>query len=493
MSYNPSVCIIGSGFAGLSAACFLAKEGFQVNVFEKNASLGGRARLLQGEGFSFDMGPSWYWMPDVFDDFFAKFGKKTSDYYELKRLSPSYRVVFGENNFVDMPASVEGLMELFESKEKGAGEQLRKFLDEGHFKYDIGIKKLVYKPSQSVLEFLDWQLIKGVFQLHVFQSIGNYIRKYFKHPELIKLLEFPVLFLGGTPENTPALYSLMNYSDMVLGTWYPVGGMYEVVKAMVALAESLGVKIHTNSPVSKIEVENQKAVGVWVNGKLHTSDFVVGGADYHHVEKFLLAKEYQTYSDKYWDERVLAPSALLYYVGVKKELSNVLHHILFFDEDFSLHAKEIYDNPQFPTKPLFYVSCASKTDKTVAPAGCDALVLLIPVAPGLKDTEEIREKYYNLIMERMEKLTGQEIRSQVVFKQSYAQSDFIQDYNSLKGNAYGLANTLMQTAIFKPALQSKKVKNLFFAGQLTVPGPGVPPAIISGEVVSKVITSQIER
>jgi phytoene desaturase len=381
-------------------------------------------------------------------------------------------------------------MELFESKEKGAGEQLRKFLDEGHFKYDIGVKKLVYKPSQSIFEFLDWQLIKGVFQLHVFQTIGKYIRKYFTHPELIKLLEFPVLFLGGTPQNTPALYSLMNYSDMVLGTWYPVGGMYEVVKAMVTLAESLGVKIHTNAAVSKIEVENKKATGVWVNGEFHKFDYIVGGADYHHVEKHLLAKEYQSYSDKYWDERVLAPSALLYYVGVNKELANVLHHILFFDEDFTHHAKEIYDNPQFPSKPLFYVSCASKTDKSVAPEGCDALVLLIPVAPGLVDTEEIREKYYNLIMERMEKLTGQEIRSHVVFKQSYAQSDFIKDYNSLKGNAYGLANTLMQTAIFKPALQSKKVKNLFFTGQLTVPGPGVPPAIISGEVVAKVIMEQ---
>ena len=490
MPKKTSVSIVGSGFAGLSAACFLAQKGFQVTIFEKNADLGGRARLLQGEGFSFDMGPSWYWMPDVFDDFFAQFGKKASDYYELKRLSPSYRVVFGENNFVDLPASVEGLIDLFESKEKGAGEQLRKFLEEGKFKYDIGVKKLVYKPSQSIFEFLDWQLIKGVFQLHVFQTIANYIRKYFKNPELIKLLEFPVLFLGGTPQNTPALYSLMNYSDMALGTWYPVGGMYEVVKAMVNLAESLGVKIHTNAPVTKIEVENHKATGVWVNGELHKADFVVGGADYHHVEKHLLAKEYQSYSDKYWDERVLAPSALLYYVGVKKELANVLHHILFFDEDFTQHAKEIYDNPQFPTKPLFYVSCASKTDKTVAPEGCDALVLLIPVAPGLKDTEEIREKYYQLIMERMEKLTGQEIRSHVVFKKSYAQSDFINDYNSLKGNAYGLANTLMQTAIFKPSLQSKKVKNLFFTGQLTVPGPGVPPAIISGEVVAKVIMEQ---
>jgi phytoene desaturase len=479
------VAIIGAGFAGLSSAATLAKEGFDVTVFEKNSIPGGRARKFAANGFMFDMGPSWYWMPDVFEKYFNHFGKSAADFYSLHRLDPSYRIYFGKNNSLDLPASMEGLKSVFEDLEPGSGRQLEKFLDEGRYKYNKGIHDLVYKPGISIRELFDFSLIKDSFRLHVFQSISTYIRKFFRDPRIVKILEFPVLFLGARPQSTPALYSLMNYADMALGTWYPMGGMYKVVEAMTRVAELQGVKFQYNSNVQQLELNAVKAKALYVNNTYVPCDYVVAGADYHHVEQNLIPARFRRYSASYWEKRVMAPSSLLFYIGVNKKLIGLLHHTLFFDEDFDQHAREIYDNPKWPTAPQFYISCPSKTDESVAPASCENLLILIPVAPGLTDTEDIREKYFNLVMARLENILGEQIRDNIVFKRSYAHNDFIKDYNAFKGNAYGLANTLLQTANLKPGIVNKKVNNLFYAGQLTVPGPGVPPAIISGQVAAR--------
>jgi phytoene desaturase len=478
------IAVIGSGFAGLSAASHLAREGYAVTVFEKNASAGGRARKFEAKGFTFDMGPSWYWMPDVFERYFAVFGKKPSDYYTLERLSPSYRIYYSKDDVLDIPASIEGLCKLFDQLEPGSSKNLLKFLEEGKYKYNIGINELVYKPGLSLMELADPKLMTGVFKLHVFQSISTYIRKYFKEKKLIQLLEFPVLFLGATPQNTPALYSLMNYADMALGTWYPQGGMHKIIEGMVQLATELGVTFEFNSSVKKLELNAVKAKGIIVNDTFRPFDYIVAGADYHHVEQQLIPEGYRTYSEDYWQKRTMAPSSLIFYVGLNKKIEGVLHHTLFFDQDFIRHAEEIYEKPQWPTQPQFYISCPSKTDPTVAPHGHENIFFLIPVAPGLKDDEETRERYFNMVVDRFEQMTGQTIRDNIVFKRSYAHNDFISDYNAFKGNAYGLANTLMQTANLKPSIVNKKINNLFYTGQLTVPGPGVPPSLISGQVVA---------
>ena len=478
--------IIGSGFAGLSAASFMAKAGWDVTVLEKQSTAGGRARQIKAAGFTFDMGPSWYWMPDVFERFFNCFGKKVADYYQLKRLDPSYRVYWNDAP-VDVPANYDELKKLFESIEPGSGDQLDKFMQEALYKYEVGINKLVHKPGQSYSEFLDWDLVKGVFKLDVFTSMKKHISKHFKHPKLQQLLEFPVLFLGALPENTPALYSLMNYADIKLGTWYPHEGMYKIAEGMFKLATALGVKFFFNNDVNEIKVESGRATQVIANKvNIYEADVVIGAADYHYVETNLLPENCRTYSEQYWDKRVMAPSCLLYYIGLNKKLEGITHHSLFFDSDFEIHGKEIYTTKQWPSDPLFYVCAPSVTDETVAPAGCENLFFLIPVAAGLEgDTEELREAYFQKIMARFEKKTGQSMKEAIIYKQSYSVSDFINDYNSFKGNAYGLANTLMQTAILKPSCRSIKIKNLFYTGQLTVPGPGVPPSLISGEVVAK--------
>ncbi|OAB28834.1 phytoene desaturase [Flavobacterium fryxellicola] len=481
------ITIIGSGFSALAASCYLAKSGHNVTVYEKNATIGGRARQLKKEGFTFDMGPSWYWMPDVFDRFFADFNKKTTDYYELIKLSPAYRVYYGVDDFITIADNLADITLAFEAIEKGSGALLSDFMAEAKTNYDIAIKDLVYRPGVSPLELVTVETAMKVGQF--FSNISKDVRKKFKNERLIQILEFPVLFLGAKPSDTPSFYSFMNYADFGLGTWHPKTGMFDVVRAMESLAIELGVTFETNANIEKIIVENKTAVAIKVNGAVITSDLILSGADYHHTET-LLDQEYRAYSEKYWDSRVFAPSSLLFYVGFDKKIENISHHALFFDVDFYQHAKDIYDEPQWPKEPLFYANFPSITDETAAPEGMESAFFLVPLAPGINDTEELREVYFDKIMDRFETLTQQSVKNNIIFKQSFCKNDFVSEYNSYKGNAYGMANTLLQTAFLRPKLKSKKVKNLYFTGQLTVPGPGVPPALISGKLVSELINKQ---
>tara|TARA_Y100000991_G_scaffold215672_1_gene207337 strand:+ start:1874 stop:3349 length:1476 start_codon:yes stop_codon:yes gene_type:complete len=487
------VAVIGSGFAGLTSAIELASLGYKVTVFEKNSSLGGRARKFETNGFIFDMGPSWYWMPDVFDKFFARHGKKVEEYYNLLKLDPGFSVVYGKDNTINVPASFEKLVALFEDIEKGSGSRLKKFLKKAAVKYNIGMNSLVYKPSHSIFEFINLKVLIGVLYLDVFSNFRSYVKKYFSDSRLTKLMEFPVLFLGATPQNTPALYSLMNYSAFSQGTYYPMGGFHEIIIGLSKLAKEKGVIINCDSNVDKLNVVNGKVEDIVVNGKKLLFDGVIASADYHHVEQKLLEKSLRNYSTEYWENREMSPSSLLFYVGVDKRLNNLQHHNLFFDADFDQHAKEIYDIPKWPKNPLFYLSCPSITDPSLAPKGNENLMFLIPLAPGLEDTNEMREKYFDIVLKRLKDLTGNDIEKNIIFKKSYCVNDFEKDYNSFKGNAYGLANTLRQTAVLKPRMRNKKVKNLYYTGQLTVPGPGVPPSIISGQIAAIEIDKYLNK
>ena len=482
------VNIIGSGFSSLSAASYLAKAGLDVEVFEKNKTVGGRARQLKRDGFTFDIGPTWYWMPDVFERFFSDFGKKPSDYYVLEKLNPAYSVYFGKKDFITIENTLEKIYLAFENEEKGSSIELKKFITDAKSNYDIAIKDLVYNPGISPLELITPKTILKLNQF--FSTIKKDVRKRFKNNRLAQILEFPVLFLGAKPSDTPSFYSFMNYADFGLGTFHPKKGMYQVILAMKALAEEQGVKFNTSSNVESICVDNGKANGIIVNGKLMKCDLVLSGADYHHTEG-LLEKKYRQYSENYWQNKIFAPSSLLFYVGFDKKLKNVDHHTLFFDVDFDKHAEAIYDSPKWPEKPLFYASFPSITDNSCSPVGKEAGIFLIPLAPDLDDSEQLREEYFEKIINRLETVTDQNVKNNIIFKESFGVNDFKSDYNSFKGNAYGMANTLLQTAFLRPKLKSKKVENLYFAGQLTVPGPGVPPSLISGKLTSELIQKVI--
>ena len=479
-----NIIIIGSGFSSISAACYLAKAGNKVTILEKNNTPGGRARQFKKDGFTFDMGPSWYWMPDVFEKFFGDFDRKVSDYYSLEKLDPGYEVYFDQMDSIKIGDTLGKIYAAFETEEAGSAIKLKKFIKKAEDNYNIAIKDLVYRPGISPLELVTPDTVKKVG--YFLSTIKKEVTREFKNPRLAQILQFPVLFLGAKPSNTPAFYNFMNFADFGLGTWHPDKGMYSVVEGMVKMAKELGVQFNTGQTVEKICVEKGEAVGVIANGIRIEADVVVSGADYNHSES-LLDKNERGYSDAYWDKKVFAPSSLLFFIGLDKKVKNVSHHTLFFDVDFEEHAKSIYDTPEWPKDPLFYGNFPSLTDSSMAPEGKEACFLLIPIGPGIEDTEEMRTKYFNIVIDRLEHLTKQPIRDAILFKESFCVNDFVSEYNSYKGNAYGMANTLMQTAFLRPKLKSKKVKNLFFTGQLTVPGPGVPPALISGNLVASLV------
>jgi phytoene desaturase len=481
---NKNISIIGSGFSALAASCYLARDGYDVTIFEKNKTIGGRARQLIKDGFTFDIGPTWYWMPDVFERFFADFDKTPEDYYTLEKLNPAYSVYFGKEDYITIEDTLEKICKAFETEEPGSSKKLMEFIDNAQDNYEVAIKDLVYRPGVSPFELVTPVTMKKIGQF--FSTIKKDVRKEFKNERLAMILEFPVLFLGAKPDNTPSFYSFMNYADFGIGTFHPKKGMYQVILAMETLAKSLGVKILTENSIDKIIVDNGIATSIISNGVEHKSDIVLSGADYHHTET-LLDSQYIQYSENYWEKKTFAPSSLLFYVGFDKKLKNVNHHTLFFDVDFDVHAKDIYDKAKWPDDPLFYASFPSITDASSAPDGKEAGIFLIPLAPGLEDTEALREQYFNKIIDRFENLTSQKVKKNIIFKESFCVNDFIEDYNSYKGNAYGMANTLLQTAFLRPKLKSKKVDNLYFTGQLTVPGPGVPPSLISGKLVAELI------
>lgn len=475
--------IIGSGFSSLASACYMAKAGYKVTVLEKNEQLGGRASMMEIDGYKFDMGPSWYWMPDIFERFFADFGKKVSDYYELEKLSPAYRVVFGENDYIDIEDTPEKIIATFERIEPGSGKHLKKFMDEAQENYRIAMQDLVYNPGLSLLELVS---VESAKRLNLFvKNISEQVRKEIKNPKLRSILEFPVLFLGAKPNKTPAFYNFMNHADFGLGTWYPKGGFNAVALGMVKLAKELGVEFHVNEEVVGIDYENNQAKKIRTQNGVYEADIFISGADYAHTEKLLNGN--RNYSEEYWQKKTFAPSSFLYYVAFNRKVNHLLHHNLFFDTDFEEHAKEIYDTKVLPKQPLFYANFSSKTDDSLCEEGKEVGFFLIPVAVDLEDNEEIHEKYFQLILDRIKKCTGEDLSDAIVFKKSFGVKDFKERYHSCRGNAYGLANTLLQTSVLRPTIKNKKLKNFFYTGQLTVPGPGVPPALISGKVVTDYI------
>lgn len=478
------IAVIGSGFSGLSAASYAAKSGHEVHIFEKNNNFGGRARqFITENGFVFDMGPSWYWMPDIFDSYFEDFGKKTSDFYDLVCLNPQFEMVFADEN-LNLPQNFDEMKELFESLETGSAKNLEKFMQDAKYKYEVGMKDFVTKPCFSWTEFFSLKILKSAVKLDLLSNFRTFVSKYFKNDKLRTLMEFPVIFLGASPENIPALYSLMNYGGYRLGTFYPMGGFYKIIEGMMSICKDLNVQFHSNSPVEKIINENGKVKAILVQGKMLEFDSVIASCDYHHTETMLLPEHEKNYKEDYWNSKTFAPSCLIFYLGINEKIK-IKHHTLFFENDLDLHTSEIYNDKKWPSKPLFYVCSPSQTDDSVAPENCENLFLLMPIATGIKDSEEIRQKYFAQMIERIEKHTGAEnLTQKIIYQKSFCLNDFKEDYNAYEGNAYGLANTLNQTAVLKPTLRNKKVKNLYYTGQLTVPGPGVPPSIISGKIAA---------
>ena len=485
------IVVIGAGFGGMSAAAVLAKNGNEVTLVEKNSQPGGRAMLYKKEGFIFDMGPSWYLMPEAFERYFAQFGKKPTDYFELKRLDPSYRVFFGTEKVVDVPTELEKSLTLFDELENDGSRKLSEYLQIAERNYRIAMDKFIYRDYTSIFNFFNRQLILEGLKLNIFSSLERYNKRFFESDKSRKILEYTTVFLGGAPSHTPALYSIMAHVDLNLGVWYPVpGGIGAVVDAVYSTARDQGVEFKFNQNVSRIQIEGKHAKAVETDQEVIDADIIVANADYHHVDTKLLEPKYRSYSQKYWRKRVMAPSAFLIYLGVDKELDGILHHNLYLDPKWDAHFDSIFDQPGWPESPSYYVSATSKTDASIAPPGKECLFFLVPVAPGLNDTDKVREKYFTKIITHFEKLIGQTIKDSIIVKKIFSHRDFTDSYNAYKGTALGLAHTLRQTAVFRPAHRSKKVKNLYFTGHYTHPGVGVPMVLISSEIINEIISKE---
>jgi phytoene desaturase len=488
---NKKVVIIGSGFGGLGTAALLAKKGAHVTVLEKNEHLGGRANIFEAEGFRFDMGPSWYLMPDIFEQYFSLLGERVEEHLALKKLSPSYRIFFkNTGKEVDIYSDLTKDKETFEKLEPGSSEKLEKYLSRAKMQYDIAKARFIYKNYNSLLDFFTREIMTDGIKLSVFSTMDTYVKKYFATSEVQKIMQYPLVFLGSSPYNTPALYSIMSHIDFNMGVYYPQGGIYEIIKTLVRICEKHGVVCKTQTTASRIRTKNKEAIGVELtDGSFIEADIVVSNADIAHTEQKLLAKEERSFSEDYWEKRTLAPSAFILYLGVKDRIPSLTHHNLLFSQDWKKNFGEIFDTPQWPTDPSFYVCAPSVTDPSVAPEHHENLFVLVPIAAGLKDGAKEREKAREQVLATMEKeMHIPNLRERIVYEKSFCVSDFRDMYNAYQGTALGLAHTLWQTAIFRPDTQSKKVKNLFYVGGNTNPGIGMPMCLISAQLVYKRLT-----
>jgi phytoene desaturase len=494
MSKTSSVVVIGAGFGGISAAAYLAQAGYDVTVYEKNGWVGGRARVLARDGFRFDMGPSWYWMPDEHDRWFADMGVRREDYYPIRRVDPSYKVYFGDSlpdesrNEVTVPADLDAAKALFESYEPGAGSKLERFISQAKQKYDFAMTSFIYRNFDSIWDMVNGDFIRSFRKLNLLTSYRGLIERYFSHPYLRKILEFPVVFLGSFARSTPAVYTLMNYIDFGLGTWYPEGGFGRVVRSMQEVAESKGARFVFNTEVTGIRSDGGRATGVTIRDgegerEVH-ADAVVANADYVHVENRLLSPGDRSVPLEKWRNKTFAPAVLNFYVGFNKKLPFFAHHTFFFDTDWNDHFDAVYGDRRWPADPLFYLHIPSITDPGCAPEGHEAMFILVPCALGLDDPDDIRDRYFTRVMDRMENLTGERLRDSIVFRETASIREFRRDYNAHEGTAFGLGQTLFQTAYFRPMNRSKKLSNLYYAGQYTVPGTGTTMSMISGKLAS---------
>jgi 1-hydroxy-2-isopentenylcarotenoid 3,4-desaturase len=485
------VVVVGAGFGGLGAAALLKLHGYEVTVVEKNEQCGGRAGMLRDQGFSFDMGPSWYLQPDVFEHYFARFGKTPADYYKLVRLEPSYRIYFSAHDHIDISKDLDTNIALFERIEPGSGMRFKKYLAEAERKYNVSMQEFLYKEYRRVGDFFTRRMLTEGRQLHVFESFEKYAKRFFRSERMQKIVEYPVVFLGANPKKTPALYSLLAHADYNLGVWYPLGGMNAVAVGLERLGRQHKVNFRYNEPVQEIMVENGNAVGVRTTKGIIRADAVLVNADYAHAEMQLLAEPHRSYPASYWKKRTIAPSGFIIYLGLNKRIKSLAHHTLFFAEDWRPHFEQIFDKPGWPDNPSYYVCAPSKTDISVAPAGCENLFILVPVASGLSDDDEIRERFTNQILEHLEQTIGEKVKPHIKVRHLFSQRDFASRYNAYLGTALGLAHTLMQSAVFRPSMRSKKVKGLYYAGQYTHPGVGVPMALIAGEVMADAIAEDL--
>jgi phytoene desaturase len=498
-----SIIVIGGGISGLASAALLAREGHEVTLLEAHDSLGGRAGSWQKDGFRFDTGPSWYLMPEVFDHFYRLLGTTAHEQLNLVTLDPGYRVYFeGDDQPIDVAATREENVALFESVRRGSGRRLERYLDSAADAYDLAKRHFLYTSFQSILPSISGEVIgrMGGLLRSLVRPLSSLTRSAVRDDRLRKILGYPAVFLGASPYIAPSMYHLMSHLDLSEGVLYPVGGFARVIESIADLARAEGVTIHTRARVTRITVENGQATGVvYVDERKreHTlsADLVVSAVDLHFSETQLLAPEQQTYPQSYWDRKTPGPGALLLYLGVRGDLPELEHHTLLFAKDWKRGFDAIFGRePSIPQPASLYICKPSGLDADVAPGDSENLFVLVPIPadPGIGKGgvggkgDEAVEALADTVIAQIAEWTGiPDLASRITVRRTVAPGDFAADLNAWRGTALGPAHTLSQSAFFRTGNKSKRVRGLYFAGASTIPGVGLPMCLISAEVVLK--------
>lgn len=481
--------IIGAGFGGLALANLLAKSGVAVKIYEQHNQPGGRAGQLKKDGFTFDTGPSWYLMPEIFEHYFDLLGEKPQDHYELTRLDPGYNVTFADGSSVKIHGDKRKDGKTFDTVHPGSDKILQRYLDQSEEIYRLAVKEFLYNNFASAQQILPKNMIRHIPRLIMLagRTMDSYLRGYFKNEKLRQILEYPAVFLGASPFKAPALYSLMSYLDFRQGVFYPQGGMYKLVTALTSIGQKLGVEYHYSKAVKAILYDDRKATGIeLVDGTKVFADIVVSNADLHFSETKLLPSGLQTYPEKYWRKREAGPSAILLFLGVKGKLPNMEHHNLFFTQDWQGSFDQIFDKKSWPEHASMYACRPSKTDTTVAPKGHENLFVLVPGPAVAELSQEELQSLADRYIDQLAMMIGvADLRKRIVTKQIFGPRDFAAEFNAWQGTALGLSHTLRQSAMFRPKNVSSKLHNLYYVGGTTVPGIGLPMCLIGAELVYK--------
>ncbi|MFM9919287.1 phytoene desaturase family protein [Lacisediminihabitans sp. H27-G8] len=498
-----SIVVIGGGIAGLASAALLAKDGHEVTLLEGRPSVGGRAGSWERDGFRFDTGPSWYLMPEVFDHFFRLLGTTADEQLQLVTLDPGYRVLFeGVAEPIDITASREENLELFERIEPGTRRKMVKYLDSARDVYEIAKKRFLYSSFADIRPLLRRDVLSrtGTLVSLLLTPLATLVRRTVKDARLQQILGYPAVFLGSSPYIAPSMYHLMSHLDLEGGVMYPMGGFTQLIGRIEALAEAQGVTILTGSPVTAINTRDAVVTGVDytdATGATRTlvADIVVSAADLHHSETALLPVELQTFPQEYWDKKVPGPSALLIYLGVKGELPQLEHHTLFFARDWKAGFEKIFgENSSIPDPASIYVCKPSGIDRSTAPDGYENLFVLVPIPAdptiGKGDVDGDGDTRIETLADRVISQISvwagiPDLASRITLRRTLGPGDFVSDLNAWRGTALGPAHTLGQSAMFRSGNKSRKVEGLFYAGGSTIPGIGLPMCLISAEVVLK--------
>jgi phytoene desaturase len=479
--------VIGAGVGGLALANILAKTGWKVSVYDRLPQAGGRMGELRAKGFMFDTGPSWYLMPEVFQHYFELLGEDVSAHLDLIKLSPAYKVFYDYHKPITVTGSLKKDERTFDAIEAGAGQKLRDYVRTAERNYRAAMEHFLYNPFTRAGSLANRRVVAQLPALsqQLIRPLHSHVARYVRAQPLQQILEYPMVFLGASPWNAPALYHLMSFLDFKQGVYYPRGGMYRVVEALQRVGEKLGVAYHFNATATKIEVAGGRATAVQFGKKQVAADLVVSGADLHFTETALLPESARTYPQKYWKKRVAGPSALLLYLGIKGELPQLQHHNLFFVKDWKQNFADIFERKAWPENASIYVCKPSATDKSVAPKGHENVFVLVPLPADINHPEQL-EAAADRYLTQLEKMANiPDLRERIVYKSMRGPADFAEMYNSWNGTALGMAHLLKQSAFWRPGARSKKVQNLLYVGGGVQPGIGVPMCLISAEVAYK--------